>query len=103
MYMRQSWLDERLQHNLTKITLSYHYGDILWVPDLFFRNEKKAHVHDVAHPNKLITVEKNGWVTYSQRCKIIIVNIFLIFFTKCFRYLHKKKKKNYFFFYCLFT
>ncbi|CAD5122257.1 DgyrCDS10702 [Dimorphilus gyrociliatus] len=67
IFMRQSWRDERLRHNLTKLTLSYHYGDILWVPDLFFRNEKKAYVHRVIHPNKLITVSEDGRVTYSQR------------------------------------
>lgn len=65
--MRQKWNDPRLQHNYSTVTLSHQYGDKLWVPDLFFKNEKQATFHDIAVPNRLITISSDGTVLYSQR------------------------------------
>ena len=39
----------------------------IWVPDLFFPNEKQAHSHCVTVPNRLIRISPDGRVLYSSR------------------------------------
>lgn len=47
-------LDSRLMENV-------------WVPDLYFRNEKQAYFHTVTIPNKMLHIFKNGVVKYRSR------------------------------------
>ncbi len=39
----------------------------IWVPDLFFRNEKNGVRHDITVPNRLLRIWPNGTILYSQR------------------------------------
>ena len=41
--------------------------DSIWVPDLFFPNEKIASVHQVTVPNRLLRIFPDGKVLYSSR------------------------------------
>ncbi|OAF72111.1 hypothetical protein A3Q56_00106 [Intoshia linei] len=70
MYLRQKWQDYRLTfdpkmvNNETKIKLPDSYLNKLWLPDIFFRNEKRAYFHEITTPNKLIILNSDGVVWY---------------------------------------
>ena len=70
-YLRQKWVDERLAFPTFRgsevLELDTHLKDRLWVPDIFFRNEKTAMLHNVTVPNHLIHLHRNGTVMYSSR------------------------------------
>ncbi|XP_074641418.1 glycine receptor subunit alpha-2-like [Tubulanus polymorphus] len=75
VYIRQSWVDPRLQFatmnlNITKFTLDYRMLKQIWVPDLFFQNEKAAQFHQITRPNTLVRVYPDGTVLYSARISL---------------------------------
>jgi hypothetical protein len=39
----------------------------VWMPDLFFSNEKQGHVHELIMPNIYIRIFPDGQVLYSVR------------------------------------
>ena len=41
--------------------------DIVWVPDIYFPNEKKAEVHKIMMSNKMLRIYKSGLVSYIIR------------------------------------
>ena len=68
-YLRQSWMDGRLAYDTIDPTVStMKFGndeiDQIWKPDVFFRNEKGAHFHDITIPNQLLRVNSSGQVWY---------------------------------------
>ena len=69
LYVRQTWTDWRLRFNETKRTVTLNYNQLsrIWIPDLFFRNEKRAISHDVTVPNRLLRLYPDGTILYSQR------------------------------------
>ncbi|XP_013401391.1 glycine receptor subunit alpha-4-like [Lingula anatina] len=73
LYLRQMWNDPRLALNASVhghdagITLSDKALADLWVPDLFFSNEKQSWRHDITTPNVLLRIGQDGSVLYSQR------------------------------------
>ena len=73
MFLRQRWTDSRLAFVddvtfNTSLTLSYHFNSMLWVPDIFVKNEvHPGSFHDVPVPNILIDVSPDGSIIYSQR------------------------------------
>lgn len=72
IYLRQSWLDHRLQFYLygTNTTVTMNGEDLIekiWKPDLFFRNVKEANFHYVTVPNKLLRIHPNGDILFSMR------------------------------------
>ena len=44
----------------------------LWLPDLFFANEKKANFHKVTQDNKLVRIYKNGDIYISVRITLTL-------------------------------
>ena len=44
----------------------------IWIPDLFFRNEKDGHVHQIIVPNVLLRIHPNGHVLYSVRISLVL-------------------------------
>ena len=68
MYFRQAWQDPRLkfkaQDGKDKIRLPNERISSLWLPDLFFRNEKKAAFHMVTVPNRLMRLNSTGHLWY---------------------------------------
>lgn len=70
-YFRQRWIDERLRYNesygIDVIELDTKIMENIWVPDVYFVNEKQATMHDVTVPNKMMYLHPNGLVLYSAR------------------------------------
>ena len=69
--MRQTWNDPRLAfkhlYNVSRLTLDSKLIHMIWVPDIFFPNEKDAHEHCVTVPNRLVRIYANGTILYSAR------------------------------------
>ena len=69
MYLRQSWYDPRLRFdpddvNTESIKLEGGIWNKIWVPDTFFRNEKKASYHDVTVSNRMMKLTHQGKLWY---------------------------------------
>ena len=69
IYMRQSWIDPRMAYTMTDkpTVIPARAMDMVWVPDIFFPNEKRASFHEVTVPNRLMRVYPNGTIVYSVR------------------------------------
>ena len=71
VYLTMYWLDERLVfQNLSTsrwLEVDTKMMDRIWVPDVYFRNEKEASFHEVTVPNKYMHLYPNGTVIYSMR------------------------------------
>jgi hypothetical protein len=39
----------------------------VWMPDLFFFNEREGHFHNIIVPNVYVRIFPNGWILYSIR------------------------------------
>ena len=46
--------------------------DKIWKPDLFFKNEKSGHFHEITQPNILLRIYPNGDVFYSIRMSLTL-------------------------------
>jgi len=67
LYLKQSWQDPRLKYSptdekLNQMKMEDTFWEKLWVPDVFFRNEKKALYHDVTVPNRLLRINSTGHI-----------------------------------------
>ena len=72
MMLRQRWRDERLYFanlsDIPSLTIdSDETEDAVWVPDVFFVNEKESRLHLVPQPNRYVRIFSNGTVLYSIR------------------------------------
>ncbi|XP_055378133.1 glutamate-gated chloride channel isoform X5 [Condylostylus longicornis] len=72
---REQWIDERLkfddiQGRLKYLTLTE--ANRVWMPDLFFSNEKEGHFHNIIMPNVYIRIFPNGSVLYSIRISLTL-------------------------------
>lgn len=76
MYLRQRWKDSRLKYVPLKGMKSLELDSAtiakVWIPDLFIPAEKRAIVHDVTVPNKLMHVYPDGKIQYSLRISATI-------------------------------
>lgn len=75
MTFREQWKDDRLQYDdmggkLKFLTLTEPKK--IWKPDLFFRNEKDGHFHDIIMPNVLLRIHPNGDILYSIRISLVL-------------------------------
>jgi len=69
--LRQQWQDPRLAYDppnnnarLKKIKLAEGMWQKIWIPDTFFRNEKKAAFHDITVSNRLLRLTNDGYLWY---------------------------------------
>ncbi|XP_043255879.1 glutamate-gated chloride channel isoform X1 [Colletes gigas] len=72
---REQWLDDRLQFNDLNGRLKYLTltdASRVWMPDLFFSNEKEGHFHNIIMPNVYIRIYPNGSVLYSIRISLTL-------------------------------
>nr|XP_032522546.1 glutamate-gated chloride channel isoform X7 [Danaus plexippus plexippus] len=72
---REQWLDERLKFNNLGDRLKYltlTEANRVWMPDLFFSNEKEGHFHNIIMPNVYIRIFPNGNVLYSIRISLTL-------------------------------
>ncbi|XP_071525784.1 glutamate-gated chloride channel-like isoform X4 [Panulirus ornatus] len=72
---REQWNDHRLtfdnmQGRIQYLTLTE--TDMVWMPDLFFKNEKEGHFHKIILPNLYIRIYPNGGVLYSIRISLTL-------------------------------
>ncbi|XP_044741776.1 glutamate-gated chloride channel isoform X3 [Chrysoperla carnea] len=72
---REQWLDERLKFDdfggrLKYLTLTE--ASRVWMPDLFFSNEKEGHFHNIIMPNVYIRIFPYGSVLYSIRISLTL-------------------------------
>ncbi|XP_018378249.1 PREDICTED: glutamate-gated chloride channel isoform X1 [Trachymyrmex cornetzi] len=72
---REQWMDERLRFNdfggkLKYLTLTE--ASRVWMPDLFFSNEKEGHFHNIIMPNVYIRIFPHGSVLYSIRISLTL-------------------------------
>lgn len=71
-----SWTENRILNKNVKfdyIELDSKNMEKLWVPDIFFPNEKKAAFHEVMIPNRMFRLYNNGTVSYITRYVISIL------------------------------
>ncbi|XP_035686602.1 glycine receptor subunit alpha-2-like [Branchiostoma floridae] len=74
VFFRQRWNDPRLsfkQFNET-LTLDASVVGKIWVPDVFFVNEKGANFHDVTTANRMLRVDPTGTILYSTRLTLTL-------------------------------
>lgn len=72
-YFRQSWVDQRLEFNISGLHIlqvSVNVLDRLWKPDTHFFNGQRSYLHTVTSPNKLLRINRNGRILYSMRLTI---------------------------------
>ena len=71
MYFRQFWQDPRLSFErrigLEKLVVGAEYIKLIWVPDTFFVNEKKAYFHDATTDNQFLRILHTGEILRSIR------------------------------------
>ncbi|CAM1293083.1 GLRA3 (predicted) [Pycnogonum litorale] len=72
---REKWLDSRLQYDsrddhIKFLTLTDK--DKVWMPDLFFSNEKTGHYHKIILPNVMIRIYPTGRVLISLRITLVL-------------------------------
>ncbi|XP_063415911.1 glycine receptor subunit alpha-2-like [Mytilus trossulus] len=76
MILRQKWYDKRLQYNIIPgvraLELDPKAMNSVWVPDLYMVNEKRAIIHDITTPNKLLHIYSDGQVVYSMRLSVTL-------------------------------
>ncbi|XP_059079314.1 gamma-aminobutyric acid receptor subunit beta-like isoform X5 [Tigriopus californicus] len=74
MYFRQFWRDPRLSFDrgigLEKLVVGAEYIKMIWVPDTFFVNEKKAYFHDATTDNQFLRILHTGAILRSIRLTI---------------------------------
>ncbi len=89
MYLRQQWLDPRLEHrppeHSRKNEIRLHSDDMakVWRPDMFFRNEIKSHFHDVTVHNRfnegetgwdgVVRAQSDGYIKLSDESTVLSV------------------------------
>lgn len=71
MFLTEEWYDERLHFSNStdseRLEVDSKMMDNVWVPDVFFRNEKEGNFHEVTVPNKYMHLKPSGHVIYSMR------------------------------------
>ncbi|XP_069688594.1 glutamate-gated chloride channel isoform X5 [Periplaneta americana] len=72
---REQWMDERLKFNDFQGKIKYLTltdANRVWMPDLFFANEKEGHFHNIIMPNVYIRIFPYGSVLYSIRISLTL-------------------------------
>uniref|UniRef100_A0A915KXB1 Glutamate-gated chloride channel n=1 Tax=Romanomermis culicivorax TaxID=13658 RepID=A0A915KXB1_ROMCU len=77
---REEWWDTRLAYkklstdertSLPPFVILAH-GQLIWMPDTFFQNEKEARKHDIDKPNVLLRIYPDGKILYSVRLSMVL-------------------------------
>lgn len=69
-----SWRNDDLISKIRTIAYEFEYLDFdaqnmekVWVPDIYFPNEKKASIHNIMMANKMLRLYKDSTVRYIVR------------------------------------
>ncbi|XP_063593968.1 glycine receptor subunit beta-type 4-like [Penaeus indicus] len=74
LYLRQTWVDERLNHDDIKQPLDLNDPNLvkaIWKPEVYFPNAKHAEFQFVTVPNVLVRINPNGEILYMLRLKLV--------------------------------
>jgi hypothetical protein len=75
-FVQQEWTDSRLNFHgfidAEYLELDANLIKSIWVPDLYFTNEKVASFHDVTVPNKMLHLFSNGRIVYRLRYEFLM-------------------------------
>ncbi|XP_065582925.1 glutamate-gated chloride channel-like isoform X3 [Artemia franciscana] len=74
---REEWVDERLSFEKFPNIGSLKYLTLtdpnkVWMPDLFFGNEKEGHFHNIIVPNVYVRIFPKGEILYSIRISLTL-------------------------------
>ncbi|XP_076062287.1 glutamate-gated chloride channel-like isoform X2 [Oratosquilla oratoria] len=72
---REQWQDGRLKFDDMGGRIQYLTmtdTDMIWMPDLFFKNEKEGHFHKIVLPNVYVRIFPDGGVLYSIRISLAL-------------------------------
>ncbi|XP_077982653.1 glycine receptor subunit alphaZ1-like [Glandiceps talaboti] len=75
VFIRQRWNDPRLQYNGTagySLSVNPKLSDRIWVPDMFFANEKEGKLHDLTVRNEALRIYPNGDILLSMRVSLTL-------------------------------
>ena len=70
LYLRQHWLDPRLQHPQLVDPLDLNDPNLvkaIWKPEVYFPNAKDAEFQYVTVPNVLVRIDPGGQILYMLR------------------------------------
>ncbi|XP_038050385.1 glycine receptor subunit alphaZ1-like [Patiria miniata] len=74
--LEEYWNDPRMAFanysTLPYISSGMSVAEKIWVPDLFFANEKRASFHEVTVHNRLIRVYPDGDIFYSMKLSLVL-------------------------------
>lgn len=75
--LRMEWNDSRLSYYNLNRTQNMKYLTIqdmkrVWIPDIYFINEKEAHFHSIIKPNFFIRIHPKGEVQFSCRLSLTL-------------------------------
>ncbi|KAF2362963.1 Neurotransmitter-gated ion-channel [Trinorchestia longiramus] len=74
LYLRQTWVDERLNHVDINQPLDLNDPKLvkaIWKPEVYFPNAKHAEFQFVTVPNVLVRVNPHGEILYMLRLKLV--------------------------------
>lgn len=73
------WQDERLSYNNTgytkRLALNAKMVQHMWIPDIYFVNEKSGIKHDLTKENEVVRLWPDGRVFHSMRCAITFYSV----------------------------
>lgn len=77
IFLHLKWHDKRYTSWIKKsksetILFDHRSLDGLWVPDIYFPNEKKARLHEVFFPNKMLSAHESGQISYIARLSLTL-------------------------------
>ena len=55
---------------LERLELDSKLLDMVWMPDLYFVNDKEAIIHDVTMANRMLHIYRNGSISTSTRSRL---------------------------------
>ena len=82
LYLRQSWVDERLNHENITQPLDLNDPNLvkaIWKPEVYFPNAKHAEFQFVTVPNVLVRINPEGEILYMLRLVFLVFGISISF------------------------
>lgn len=76
MFLYQRWTEYRLILqtivNVSYLELDANAIEKIWVPDLYFPNEKRSNFHDVTMPNRMLRMYETGEILFTLRITLTL-------------------------------
>ncbi|XP_045204896.2 glycine receptor subunit alpha-2-like [Mercenaria mercenaria] len=79
MSLHLTWKNAELMNQISRLNIDIDYLDFdalnmekVWVPDIYFPNEKKAAVHNIMMANKMLRLYRDNTVSYKIRVSVTL-------------------------------